>query len=394
VKGLAPRLLAWQALQNLAADRGDWLPPAGDDPDRALARELALGTIRHRSLYRHVTAGFLRGKRQDERLLLVLDLVAHQVFALDRIPDHAIGSTAVALVRACGLPRLSGLVNAVTRRLLALRIAAHLPDHWGPLRHLPRESWPATIADRHHLPAELVAALRLDDEGAHWFNHVQPLCLRRRLGSWNGDEQGLIRSEGDRAWFADVAAAIADHVATGIAVVQDHAQAAPVRLAAVRPGERVLDLCAAPGGKSLAALDAGGRVVAADVNRRRLQRSDAELVRLVQDGHRPAVLTVFDVVLVDAPCSNSGVWGRRPEARLRYHPRSLASLQRCQQHLMTAGADLLRAGGRLVYSTCSVDPAENRLIAEKLAGWQVAAEETALPGPFQAGGYAALLTRC
>jgi 16S rRNA (cytosine967-C5)-methyltransferase len=160
----------------------------------------------------------------------------------------------------------------------------------------------------------------------------------------------------------------------------------------------VLDVCAAPGGKALAFLDRGCRVVAAELNARRVPRLQANLggqaAIVVLDGNRPALAAAaFDVVLVDAPCSNSGVLGRRPEARWRYNTKQLGQLAALQKRLLLAASTLVRADGRLIYSTCSVTPGENQGIAHRLDGWRILKELRSWPDAWQAGGYVAVLVR-
>jgi 16S rRNA (cytosine967-C5)-methyltransferase len=159
-----------------------------------------------------------------------------------------------------------------------------------------------------------------------------------------------------------------------------------------------VDLCAAPGGKALAFAEHGCRVIACEINPRRLPRLRHNLTgraaMLLQDGARPALAAVAaDIVLVDAPCSNSGVFGRRPEARLRYRAKDLAQLQRLQQRLLASAATLVAVDGRLVYSTCSITPAENQGIAHRLPGWRVLRERRTWPDAWQGGGYVAVLVR-
>lgn len=178
-----------------------------------------------------------------------------------------------------------------------------------------------------------------------------------------------------------------------------------------RPGEAVLDLCAAPGTKTAALAEQSGDaacVLACDLAPRRLRKVAEGAARLglgsiatrALDGRRAADLLradgPFDAVLVDAPCSNTGVLRRRPEARWRYDARGQRRLCRTQADLLAAGLDLLRPGGRLVYSVCSIEPEEG---AEQVAaaratrpGLALAAEATHLPAPGGGdGGYLALL---
>src|SRR6185503_9122409 len=151
--------------------------------------------------------------------------------------------------------------------------------------------------------------------------------------------------------------------AQGWFAVQDQASAFVVRALDPQPGDHVLDVCAAPGGKAahIACLVGGtGRVVAADVRPERaaLVRSTAERLRVpvlvvAQDGTHPAIAGAFDRVLVDAPCSGMGSARRRPELLWRPRPADLSSLARLQVAIASAGADLLRPGGRLIYSVCT-----------------------------------------
>jgi len=156
---------------------------------------------------------------------------------------------------------------------------------------------------------------------------------------------------------------------SGVAIVQDEAAGLVAHVARPAGGLRVLDVCAAPGGKVLhfAALCGDARVIAADVSARRLgamrQTIDrtgvAGVTLVVADGARPATRGGFSRVLVDAPCSNSGVFGRRPDARWRRTAEDLPRLAALQGQLLDAARTQVGAGGLLVYSTCSLEPEEN-----------------------------------
>jgi 16S rRNA (cytosine967-C5)-methyltransferase len=229
-------------------------------------------------------------------------------------------------------------------------------------------------------------------------NHLAPLCTRTRPGLAPPRGHGILRQEGAWTWWEDPEAAIHGPVADGRCVVQDRSQGHVIELSGARPGELVLDLCAAPGGKALAFLDHGCRVIAGEINPRRLPRLRSNLAPgagiVLQDGTRPALAdAAFDVALVDAPCSNSGVLARRPEARWRYQPKQLAQLATLQRRLLQAASGLVRADGRLIYSTCSVTPAENQGIAHRLDGWRILKELRSWPDAWQAGGYVAVLVR-
>jgi 16S rRNA (cytosine967-C5)-methyltransferase len=160
--------------------------------------------------------------------------------------------------------------------------------------------------------------------------------------------------------------------------VQDQASQWVAEAVGAGPGERVLDLCAAPGGKATALAGTGATVVAADrrrsraglvtANARRLGLTDA-LAVIIQDGTRPGVRPgSFDHVLVDAPCSGLGALRRRPDARWRIGPDDIAALAHLQHQLVDAARTLVRPGGTLVYSACTLTDAETRGIDDHLGG--------------------------
>ena len=179
--------------------------------------------------------------------------------------------------------------------------------------------------------------------------------------------------------------------AEGTFAVQDQASAFVVVALDVRPGDRVLDVCAAPGGKTghLACLaDATGEVVAADASPARLTLVREGLARLgvsarllVQDGRRPAVDGPFDRILVDAPCSGIGSARRRPELLWRARKDELSGLARLQVGIATAAASLLRADGRLVYSVCTFPRAETDAVCDALLRRAPQLEPVTVEGP-------------
>jgi len=197
----------------------------------------------------------------------------------------------------------------------------------------------------------------------------------------------------------------------GRITIQGETALRAAELVDARPGERILDLCAAPGGKTAVLAAAGVHVVARDVDEKRVARITNTLERLQlqsnvtlsvgrgTEGLEPAS---FDAVLVDAPCSNTGVLGKRPAARWRFSNASQTELGAIQTALLADGARCVRPGGRLVYSTCSIEPEENqrrvKAFLESHPEFTLEAELDALPqtrqprGPMD-GGYAARLRR-
>jgi len=405
------RLIAWDALRTWEDGRHDFLDDALaaqpgfaalDDRDQGLARELTLGVVRNGRLYDHLAATFLSRPDPSPPLTRTLRLACHQLFALDRVPPHAVGATAIDILRARGCEGLTGVANAVIRRLSAMRQDSRSCD--GPLGRLPAAAVPGDVAVAESLPASLVADLAplLDEDPARRLadlNRMAPLCTRTRVGLPPPPGRSVLRRDGPWTWWDDPREALSGPVADHRCVVQDRAQGAVVdlvvALGGARPGDLVADVCAAPGGKASSLAERGCQVFPGDIGLDKARTLRAALPRvLVHDGRHPALARgAFDLVLVDAPCSNSGVLGRRPEARWRYSAASRASLAHLQAALLAAAAPLVRADGRLVYSTCSLVPAENQGIAHRLAGWRVLGERLCWPDTWQGGGYACVLVR-
>ena len=196
----------------------------------------------------------------------------------------------------------------------------------------------------------------------------------------------------------------------GRVTVQGESAAAAAALMQAQPGEQLIDLCAAPGGKTAALASSGAEVLAIDVDDRRLERVQDTCRRLGVIDHVKTLVSdgltelpadhLVDGILIDAPCSNTGVLGARAEARWRFGPASQAELKTLQGRLLREAAAHVKPGGRLVWSTCSIEPEENeRMLKDFLSegqGWELEQEHSALPdteeGPWD-GGYCARLRR-
>jgi 16S rRNA (cytosine967-C5)-methyltransferase len=386
-RGVMPHLSEWDA-----ADAGL------EGNDAGLARELILGCATHARLYDWLCDRFLRPGPQPAELRIALRIAAHQLLAFDRVPPHAAVATAVEALRRIGCPHLTGVANAVARRIAGFRLETR--GMAGPLGRLPDDLHPESEAVRHGLPDLLVQDLGdLLDEPREAtlaaINRRPHLCTRTRPGAPPPTGSSILAREDDWVWWGDPAQALRGPVADGRCVVQDRSQGrvaeAVLQTAKARPGDPVLDLCAAPGGKSVAMRDAGLVVMSADVAPAKVAEMPRELLRAVSDGLQPAFASGFEVVVVDAPCSNTGVLGRRPEARLRYDRQHRDSLIDLQRRLLRAAATLVAPGGRLVYSTCSISPPENQGVAHTLDGWRLLGEHLQWPGEWEAGGYYAVL---
>ena len=335
-----------------------------EGPDRAFVQDLAYTTVRRFRALRAVLGRFVPKwpKGEMEALLLV---GAAQILYMPDVPDFAAVNETVSAAKGCPNKSVAKVVNAVLRNLIRRREEVEAYLKATPLAE--RESFPNGLVKRwiarygeadaerlcqwHNEPADTWLAYRVGGEG-------------RGLSVEGGDEKPYRRLERGRK-VSDV-----EGYAEGAFIVQDPATAGAVELMDVRPGLKVLDFCAAPGGKTIqiAWRLAQGCLVAQEVNpsrRRRLEenlkRVGLDWVQTVSDvaeatAHLPPV---FDRVLADVPCSNTGVLRRRPDARWRWTPEHLAELVKLQAEIFARAAEHVAPGGILVYSTCSNEPEEN-----------------------------------
>lgn len=395
---IAPaRLAALDALRQIDGERLDMgeaiaraRKPLTDERDRALLLEIVSGTLRMRGAIDHQLA--LRLSRPVARLdALVRDILrmsAFQLMYLTRTPSSAIINDAVDLTRRGGKTSATGLVNAVLRSLNRDRQKLAWPER--PADATDRTAMAGYFAVVHSHPAWLVARW-LARYGAadteQWLafnNQGPPLCLvpNRTLASRDALAEEL-KADGVETRPTE-RAAHGLHVVAGQAIatrafregrclVQDEASQLIGELAGVQRGDRVLDLCASPGGKTVAMaadLGSGGLVVASDVRRHRLRvltdtvercrLARARVVQVPAAGALPFAEGAFDRVLIDAPCSGLGTVRRDPDIRWRMAEADLPALAATQLALLQRTAPLVRPGGSLVYSTCSSEPEENQ----------------------------------
>ncbi len=301
----------------------------------------------------------------------LLRVGAYQLLHLDRIPPHAAVSTSVDLAREIAGKAPAGFVNAVLRRLG--REATPTPS-------VASADPVASLARAHSHPEWLVAGwvarFGADDTEAllRWNNGRPPLVLQAAR-----EDLTAVRERLDAAGVDSTAAPFGAGLvvettrpgelpgyAAGAFFVQDAAQALVVRFADVPRGARVLDACAAPGGKAIALGRTAGMLVAAERNRRRTTRLSENLRRagsgrellILADAASPPTRPL-DAVLLDAPCLGTGTFARHPDARLRVTPEALRGLAKAQADLLEGAAGAVRPGGLLVYATCSLEPEEN-----------------------------------
>ncbi|MDT8441565.1 MAG: 16S rRNA (cytosine(967)-C(5))-methyltransferase RsmB [Desulfuromonadales bacterium] len=399
---LSARRLAFAVLERVATggyadrslDAALRRQSALDPRDRGLATELVYGVLRQQGRLDYALTPFCRQPltRLEPRALLLLRLGAYQVLCLDRVPDSAAVDTSVQLARTLRLERLTGLVNGVLRALVRGRASLVWPDaRQEPLAHLQN-----ALSLPHWLAVRWLADYGADEAialaGA--LQHSAPTTLRantlkltreqllqRLAAAGHGAVAARFAPEG--IVLSERGAAPLPGDDEGWYQVQDEASMLIAHLLAPRPGERLLDCCAAPGGKTthLAALTGNrAEIVALDLHPHRVKLIEQGAARLgctsitaqVWDMSRtPDFLEAgsFAGVLVDAPCSGLGVLRRNPEARWRLSAADIAELQGKQQQILASAAPLVRPGGRLVYSVCTFTREETEeVVGEFLAG--------------------------
>lgn len=376
------RRLAVEVLLALEQDRGtlgDQLAEAdrelADPRERSFLHELVLGSLRARGRLDHALSGLIDRplERVDRAALMVLRLGAYQMLDL-RVPDRAAVSEAVDLVRAHA-PAAGGFVNAVLRRLgregprplpdpardpLAwLTTGGSLPG-WLARRWLDRLGPEVAVARANALLLKPRAAVRLNPRVADARRQVEAAGTALSALTLPGAFEA---SGGSPVSLAEA----------GVLYLQDEGSQVVAHLASA-PG-RILDACAAPGGKATLMADLGAdRVVFAGEPGERRREAMARLVArwrapsvriLGADARRPPFPAAsFDSVLLDAPCSGLGTIGRHPDIRWRTRPEDPARHARLQATLLRSVAPLVRAGGLLVYATCSSEPEENERVVE------------------------------
>lgn len=402
------RQLAWQSLCRWG--RGGvfaeaLIHSAGRDlatADRAMLQAIVLSTLRHLRLLEHMLDTLRGGRHTQEsaRWLLLSGLC--QLFVL-RWAEYAVVNELVSLAPA----KLRPLVNGVLRQ--ALRRAAEWEAELPGLPLGVRYSMPDWIVERWLARwgvEECTAMLSRMGEPAPIYLRTNTL---RPMVSVPDAWRPVPEAAG---WYSLGDAPLPQEaIRAGQVYVADPSTRYSVELLAPRPGEKILDACAAPGGKSVGILSATAgecELLATDAEahrlpqlRENLARSGAQHVQVARhDWTRPCPTEwrgAFDAALVDVPCSNSGVFQRRVDARWRLSAGELKKLTATQLRIAENALQALRPGGRLVYSTCSIEPEENAAMVERLLerhpGSRLERDFLALPHRVAAdGAYAALIT--
>jgi len=402
-----PREIAYRVLRESARSH-EYVEPALDKAlasihlatrDRALARELTFGVIRWQSALDWLIDRKVQRPPQPEALRILLRLGLYQLFWLDRVPEHAAVHETVEMAKRTGLGQSTGFLNAILRGYIRERTVT--TDLLQRLKQEnPAVGWshPGWLATRWQQRWGTEATLRLlewNNRPAHVFARLNTLKATPEalLARWQ--EEKVEATLGRWDWVEDnLVSELREHpplpalgsFQDGWFYVQDPSTHLAVTTLDPRPGERVLDWCAAPGGKTTLIaqrMENRGVIVAHDLTAERLALVEDNCRRLGVNCVRNALTleattgsaaeTPFDRVLVDAPCSNTGVLRRRVELRWRLRQEEITRLAADQLGLLAAAARWVKPGGVLVYSTCSLETEENQGVAGAFlaahAGW-------------------------
>ncbi len=338
-----------------------------DPRDRSLVRAILSSALRHRVTIERLVAGLLDRPLPGSASSLshLLNVGAAQILFLD-VPDHSAVDLAVESAKADPRnARFAGLVNAILRGLIRTKeqslpqmLAQTLdaPDWFvNRLESAYGEGKARAILAMHRIPAPL--DLTVKSEPQAWAGKLNGLVLPTgsvRLEKFDGKVSDLEGFAEGEWWVQDVAASL------------------PVRLMGDIRGKRVADLCAAPGGKTAAMAHAGAQVTAVDLSASRLKRLESNLARLKLTvgtfagnllDFKPDEL--FDAILLDAPCSSTGTVRRHPDVVWTKTPQDIAKLAELQFKLLRHAATLVKPGGTLLFSNCSLDPLEGEELAQK-----------------------------
>jgi 16S rRNA (cytosine967-C5)-methyltransferase len=379
-----------------------------DERDRALAGEIAAGTLRWQGAFDHIISAFAGRPiaRLDAEVLEILRLTIFQLLHLTRVPASAAVDDAVSLTKKAGKRSAAPLVNAVLRRVSRERDRLPLPPRDASSTEAALAYLSTTLSHPRWLAERWLARYGFDaaERWCQFNNSPAALTLRanrlqtspRQLADdlrQHGVETRPTRFAPDGLIVEQGNPLTTPFAPTGAFVVQDEASQLVALMTRVRPGERVLDACASPGGKTTAmaaAMGDDGLIVAADMRPRRIRllantvrRSGAAHIHVVQaDAAASPFAISFDCVLVDAPCSGLGTLRRDPDIKWKRQEAELALNASSQVALLDAVSSSVRPGGRLVYSTCSSEPEENEdVVADFLTARPEFAVDTSVELP-------------
>ena len=357
--------------------------------DRGLCQELVYGCVRWQGALDWLINRQTQGREQKPFVQILLRLGLYQIFWLDRIPPHAAVHATVEAAKALRYEDHAGFINAVLRTALRddniIRKELAELKATNPAAGWSHPDWLVTRWQERYGAEQTLKLLEWNNSPAKVFARVNTLKIEpgKLLEFWRSDnvtynfifkdwlEENLVFEFKSHPPIEDMRS-----FKNGFFYVQDPSTLFAVDLLAPKPGERVLDFCAAPGGKTTyiaQRMKNEGKLVASDSSADRLEflkencdRLGATCVEIVPlSSLNPQISAPFDRVLVDAPCSNTGVLRRRVDLRWRIKPEELERLRAEQLELLRRAAAFVKPGGVLAYSTCSLEPEENSGVIEE-----------------------------
>ena len=332
--------------------------------ERAWLHELVYGTLRLRGRLDYILSSFVKKgiNKLDDDVLDILRLGAYQLLEMNSVPAYAAVSQAVELTKTTQ-KSASGFVNGVLQSLRRGQSALQQdPRKWSSHPEWLLDRWIARFGLGEAL--ELAAA---NNQRPELF--VRPIGVDLASTILQLQQHGIIAEEAAPDALRIISDTSVLNVLNAIpSIVQDPAAGLVVRYANL--DGVIADVCAAPGGKAIALADrlTNGFVIASDISINRMQRITENIARianiavktLVADARKPVVREV-DGVLLDAPCTGTGTFRRHPDGKWRLQKTDLDALVKLQSELLDATASIVKKGGMLVYSTCSIEPEENEL---------------------------------
>ena len=353
------RIAAFQILKRVETDHGyasDLIGRATqlDSRDAGLTSQIVYGCLRYMAQLDYLALKYAsrRALKLDVAVSIALRMGIFQIRHLDRIPVHAAVSESVELVKWAGKRSAAGLVNAILRKVN--REPVDWPDRE---KALSCPEWLLTRWSREY-----------GDTNAR---NIALAALQEPQTYFRGDRVQDIGSQSIVPWLE------------------------------LKESDRFLDICAAPGNKTAQALETPITAVACDLHRHRLeglQSLNIPLVQLDAEKQLPFAPASFDKILIDVPCSGTGTLGRNPEIKWRLVPDDLEALATTQRAILRNALAVLKPGGRAVYSTCSLEPQENKAVVERvlalLPEYELVQQDQRLPGREEGDGfYTAVIVR-
>jgi 16S rRNA (cytosine967-C5)-methyltransferase len=360
--------------------------------DRGLCQEIVYGVVRWQATLDWLIVRKTNGREQKSQLQNLLRLGLYQIFWLDRIPDHAAVHETVELAKQNGFGPQAGFVNAILRGYLreadeTKKLLAELKVS-NPAIGFSHPQWLVEKWRKRFGAQKTSQLLEWNNTPPKTFARVNTLKTDagKLIEKWRGEnvEYDFVR----RDWLEEnLVFELKSHpplnslasFRDGWVYIQDPGTLLAARKLGAQPGEEILDLCAAPGGKTTfiaQLMNNDGKIVACDISEERLKLVQENCARLgvtcvetILSSTLDSQPSTFNRILVDAPCSNTGVMRRRVDLRWRISPEEISRLQKTQFGLLKLAATKLKSGGVLIYSTCSLEPEENsEVVKEFLRG--------------------------